>query len=66
MSAPVTATGWAEPRLMTLFDALDMLYHEWRDPDGGTDEISDKLLRARDLCEDADILIERLRKGGSA
>jgi hypothetical protein len=66
MNAPISSTGWAEPRLMPLFGALDELYQEWRDPDGGTDEISDKLLRARDLCEDADILIERLRTGGAA
>lgn len=57
------ATGWAEPRLMPLYDALDTLYREWRDPDGGTDTLSDKLKRARDLCEEADVMIERIRKG---
>jgi len=60
------ATGWAEPRLMPLYDALDDLYREWRDPDGGTDHLSDMLKRARDLCEQADVMIENIRKGGFA
>lgn len=58
------ATGWAEPRLMPLYNALDDLYREWRDPDGGTDDLSDLLKRARNLCEEADVMIERIRKGG--
>ncbi len=64
MSAPLVATGWAEPRLMPLYDALDELYREWRDPDGGSDDLSDMLKRARNLCEEADVIIERIRKGG--
>lgn len=63
MSTPINAIGWAEPRLMQLYDALDKLYHEWRDPDGGTDELSDMIKRARDLCEEADVRIENMRKG---
>lgn len=66
MTTPLNATGWAEPRLMKLFDALDELYQQYRDPEGGTDEVSDMLKRARDLCEDADILIENRSKGGFA
>ena len=65
-SASQAATGWAEPRLMPLYDALDTLYLEWRDPDGGTDALSDMLKRARDLCEEADVMIENIRKGGFA
>lgn len=66
MTTPINATGWAEPRLMTLYDALDELYQQYRDPEGGTDEVSDMLKRARDLCEDADVMIENRRKGGFA
>jgi hypothetical protein len=66
VTAPLNATGWAEPRLMTVFDALDELYQQYRDPEGGTDELSDILKRARDLCEDADIIIENRFKGGFA
>lgn len=62
MSAPFNAIGWAEPRLMPLYDALDELYHEWRDPDGGSDCLSDMFKRARDLCEAADVEIERIAK----
>ena len=62
MSAPLNAIGWAEPRLMTAFDMLDELYEQYRDPEGGTDELSDMLKRARDLCEDADVEIERILK----
>lgn len=65
MGAPLNAIGWAEPRLMTVFDLLDELYAEYRDPDGGTDQLSTMLKRARDLCEDADVLIEEM-KGGRA
>lgn len=63
MTTPINAIGWAEPRLMTLFDAFDELYCQWRDPDGGTDELSDLFKRARDICEEADVMIERIRKG---
>lgn len=51
---------------MAAFDMLDELYEQYRDPEGGTDEVSDMLKRARDLCEDADILIENRSKGGFA
>lgn len=64
MAAQINPIGWAEPRLMPLYDALDELYCEWRDPDGGTDDLSDLLKRARNLCEEADVMIERIRKGG--
>lgn len=66
MTAPINAIGWSEPRLMTLFNTLDELYHEWRDPEGGTDTLSDKFKRARDLCEEADVMIENIHKGGFA
>lgn len=65
MSAPLNAIGWAEPRLMTVFDALDELYQQYRDPEGGTDEVSDMLKSARDLCEDADVMIEDRSKATS-
>ena len=66
MTAPLNAIGWAEPRLMAAFDMLDELYEQYRDPEGGTDELSTMLKRARDLFEDADVLIENRSKGGLA
>ena len=66
MTTPLNAIGWAEPRLMSIFDALDELYQQYRDPEGWDDEVSGKLKRARDLCEDADVLIENRSKGGFA
>lgn len=66
MSAPINATGWAEPRLMSIYDALDELYQQYSDLVGVTDEVSGILKLARDLCEDADVLIENRSKGGAA
>ncbi len=66
MTTPLNDTGWVEPRLMSIYDALEELYQQYRDPEGGTDEVSDMLRRARDLCEEADILIENRSKGGFA
>jgi hypothetical protein len=64
VSSPLDPYGWAEPRLMTAYDMLDELYQQWRDPEGGRDELSDMLKSARDLCEDADVMIEDRSKGG--
>lgn len=66
MSGPINAIGWAEPRLMAAFDMLDELYQQYSDLVGVTDEVSGILKLARDLCEDADILIENRSKGGFA
>lgn len=58
--------SWADPRLSQAYGLLDELYNEWRDLDGGLDALSEKFKRARDLCEEADVMIEAIRKGGFA